>query len=41
MILGVGVELVDVPRFEALLERFGDRLSHRLFTPGERAFAAR
>ena len=41
MIVGLGVELVDVARFEAALARFGERLRRRLFTPGECAFAAR
>ncbi len=41
MIVGVGIEWLDVPRFEALETRFGDRLRERLFTEGERAFAAR
>lgn len=41
MIVGVGIEWLDVPRFEALEARFGDRLRARLFTEGERAFAAR
>ena len=41
MIVGLGVELVDVARFGAALERFGERLRCRLFTEGERAFAAR
>lgn len=41
MIVGLGVELVDVARFDAALERFGERLRRRLFTAGERAFAAR
>ncbi len=41
MILGTGVEIVDVPRFERLLERHGERLRLRLFTAGERAYAAR
>lgn len=41
MIVGTGVELVDVPRFLRLMERHGDRISLRIFTPGERAYAAR
>ena len=41
MIVGLGVELVDVPRFEAALERFGERLRRRLFTPSERSYAER
>ncbi len=41
MIVGTGVEMVDVPRFERLLERHGERLRLRVFTAGERAYAAR
>ena len=41
MIVGVGIEWLDVPRFEALEARYGDRLRTRVFTEGERAFAAR
>ncbi len=39
MIVGLGVELVDVARFEAACARFGERLRRRLFTAGERAYA--
>ncbi len=41
MIVGVGIEWLDVPRFEAVERRFGDRLRERLFTEAERAFASR
>jgi len=41
VILGLGAELVDVVRFEGAAERFGERLRARLFTAGERAYAAR
>lgn len=40
MILGVGIELLEVPRFRATLERFHDRLRDRVFTPDEQAYAA-
>jgi holo-[acyl-carrier protein] synthase len=40
MLLGVGIELVEVPRFERALSRYGDRLAQRLFTDAERAYAA-
>ena len=40
MIVGVGIEWLDVPRFEAVERRFGERLRQRLFTAGERGFAA-
>jgi holo-[acyl-carrier protein] synthase len=41
VIVGLGIEWLDVPRFEALEARFGDRLRERLFSEGERAFAGR
>jgi holo-[acyl-carrier protein] synthase len=41
VIVGVGVELVDRERFESLLDRYGDRLRDKLFTDGERNYAAR
>lgn len=40
-LLGVGIALVDTPRFERSLERFGERLLERVFTAGEIAYAAR
>jgi holo-[acyl-carrier protein] synthase len=41
VIVGVGIELVDRERFETLLDRYGDRLRDKLFTEGERHYAAR
>ncbi len=38
---GVGIRLVEVPRFRAAVERFGDRLLGRVFTPDEIAYGAR
>ncbi|MCZ6783576.1 MAG: holo-ACP synthase [Proteobacteria bacterium] len=40
MILGIGVEWLEVPRFEAALRRFGPRLRERLFTEAEQDYAA-
>lgn len=40
MIVGIGVDLVDVPRFERSLERT-PRLLDRLFSPAERALKPR
>ncbi|HAN24817.1 MAG: holo-ACP synthase [Microbacterium sp.] len=40
MIVGIGVDLVDVPRFEASLSRT-PRLLERLFSPAERALKPR
>lgn len=34
----IGIDIVDVPRFRALLAR-RPRIAERLFTPGERAYA--
>lgn len=36
MIIGIGMDLVEVSRVAALLERHGERGLRRLFTPGER-----
>ncbi len=36
MIIGTGIDLVDIPRFERTLERT-PRLLERLFAPAERA----
>ena len=41
MIVGLGIELVDLGRFEKLLERYGDRMRAKLFTASEREYAAR
>ncbi len=41
MILGLGADLCDIRRIEASLLRFGDRLTHRLFSADERARAER
>ena len=35
MIVGIGVDLVDIPRFERMIQRT-PRLLERLFAPGER-----
>lgn len=37
----VGVELVEVPRFARVLDRFGKRLLERVFTADEVAYAQR
>jgi holo-[acyl-carrier protein] synthase len=41
MILGVGSDLVEIPRIERVLERHGDRFLNRIFTATERARAER
>ncbi|ACA20870.1 holo-acyl-carrier-protein synthase [Methylobacterium sp. 4-46] len=37
MIVGIGSDLCDIRRIERSLERFGERFTQRVFTPGERA----
>lgn len=37
MIIGVGIDLLDVRRIERTLVRFGDRFLERVFTEAERA----
>ena len=36
MIIGIGSDLCDIRRIEQSLARFGERFTHRIFTPGER-----
>jgi holo-[acyl-carrier protein] synthase len=40
VIVGIGVDLVEVERMRRLLDRKGDRALQRLFTDGEQAYAA-
>jgi holo-[acyl-carrier protein] synthase len=40
-IIGVGTDLVEIARFRLALERRGERLRHRLFSPEELAYADR
>ncbi|MDQ3697054.1 MAG: holo-ACP synthase [Gemmatimonadota bacterium] len=41
MIVGIGIDLVDVARVERLLNSKGDRALQRLFTEAERTYAMR
>ena len=41
MIVGVGIDLAPIGRMAQSIERFGDRILDRLFTPHERAFCDR
>jgi holo-[acyl-carrier protein] synthase len=36
--LGIGIDLVDVARVQAMLDRFGDRALYRLLTDEEQAY---
>ena len=38
---GIGVDICRVERIAASLERFGDRMRRRLFTPGELTYCER
>jgi len=41
MIVGLGSDLCNIERIQKSLDRFGDRFLNRVFTPTERAKAAR
>jgi holo-[acyl-carrier protein] synthase len=41
MILGTGIDLAEVPRVRASIERYGDRFLRRVFTAGEIAYVER
>jgi holo-[acyl-carrier protein] synthase len=38
MIIGTGVDVVEIERFRKVIERLKDRIIFRLFTPGEQQF---
>lgn len=39
MILGIGMDLIEIARVRRLIERHGEHAIRRLFTDGERAYA--
>ena len=41
MIVGTGVDLAEVPRIRAAIERYGDRFIQRIYTPVEIAYVER
>ncbi|GBD06839.1 Holo-[acyl-carrier-protein] synthase [bacterium HR21] len=41
MITGVGVDIVEIRRIEAAVERYGERFLRRIFTETERAYCER
>jgi holo-[acyl-carrier protein] synthase len=41
MILGTGVDLAEVGRIREAIERYGERFTHRIYTPGEIAYVER
>ena len=40
MIVGMGMDLCEIDRIEAMVERWGTRFTEKLFTRGEREYAA-
>lgn len=38
MIIGSGIDLAEVPRIQASIERYGERFLNRIYTPLERAY---
>ena len=41
MIIGIGLDLVDIARIEASIERFGDRFTGKIFSESERKYCHR
>lgn len=41
MIAGIGIDIVDIGRVQALLSRYGDRFTQRVFTEAETTYARR
>jgi holo-[acyl-carrier protein] synthase len=41
MIVGTGVDLAEVPRIRAAIERYGTRFTERIYTPAEIAYVER
>ncbi len=39
MILGIGVDVVEIARIERAVERYGERFLERVFSPGERDYS--
>ena len=40
MIVGVGLDLTEIPRIAAMMQRWGERFTRKIFTDGERSYAA-
>ena len=40
-IIGLGVDLTEIPRIVSTIERYGTRFLHRIFTEGEIAYCTR
>jgi holo-[acyl-carrier protein] synthase len=40
VIVGLGIDLTEVPRIARMVERWGENFTGRIFTEGERAYAS-
>jgi holo-[acyl-carrier protein] synthase len=40
MILGIGIDLIEIDRIENMLKKYPHRFVQRVFTPGEQAYAS-
>ena len=36
MIIGIGIDVIDIDRISKTLNRYGERFTHRIYTSGER-----
>ena len=41
MILGIGIDIVEISRIERILNEYGEIFTHRIFTAGEIAYCER
>src|ERR1700739_4755186 len=41
MLLGTGIDIIEIDRVARSIDRFGDRFLHRIFTAGEIAYCKR
>jgi holo-[acyl-carrier protein] synthase len=41
MLVGTGIDIVEIERIAHSIARYGDRFLHRIFTPGEIAYCQR
>jgi len=39
MIIGIGIDMIDMRRIERLIQKFGTRFTHKIFTKEERDYA--
>lgn len=41
MLVGTGIDVVEIDRIASTIERYGERFLHRIFSPGEIAYCRR